>query len=504
MTLNIIEELKRARVAAAKSIYEVGSPTPLQRIELPSGEIFLKREDLSAIRSYKWRGAYNKLKKCVNAGDQGPFVATSAGNHAQGVAVAAAKLGVVAHIFMPRTTPKLKQRSVELHGGQSARINLVGDNFEQTSAHAFEFAEQHQLTVIRPFDDLDVIAGQSIVGDEIIKDASDIDYVFVPIGGGGLASGVAFALHELAPHIKVIGVEVAGQDSMNQSLKAKQLKSLTEVDLFCDGTAVMRPGELTFELCQLYLDRVITVTNEDVCAAIQVLWEQLRTITEPSGAIAFAGLMKLESTHQVSLEKDRCCAVLTGGNTDFLTLPLIVQKSQMVQPSRCYFQFKIREENGSLIELLDLLFEEINIVDFQYGKSGRSVAYPVLGLYSTPEQREQLLKKLQSSGIDFIDVTDRQSTLFRVIPFRPDLTHNATFLHVDFPDRPGALRELMRGVSSITNICYFNFNDSGQFEGHALIGFEFADVGLRSQLFRTLQELHFQYRLADLSGLLEH
>lgn len=480
-------------------VYEIDAATPFEELEITGNICYLKREDLSTVRSYKWRGAYTKLKGCLAKGDSGPFVATSAGNHAQGVALAAKKLHVQATIFMPRTTPKLKQRAVSKFGGEFVRIELVGDNFDQASSAALEYANENDCTIIRPFDDLEIIAGQSTVADEVVNQKPDLDYVFVPIGGGGLASGVSYAMRQLSPSTKVIGVEVFGQNSMQFSLERDTISRLDDVDIFCDGTAVIQPGELTYGICRDYLDEVITVTNEKVCAAIQVLWEERRVITEPSGAIGFAGMLEFMKERELDANS-KCCAVISGANTDFLTLPLIVKKSQLAQPSRCYYRFEIDERTGSLIELLDLLFENINIVDFQYGKVSDTTAFPVLGLEATPEQQSLLLEKIRRSEIKAEDITSNQSTAYRVIPFRPDLTHDSEFYHVDFPDRPGALRELMREISSSTNICYFNFNDTGQIQGHALIGFEFSSLNNKNRFAEIMARLQFQFQVAELGA----
>lgn len=467
-----------------------------------SGPIFLKREDLSKIRSYKWRGSFNRINKEVANGNRGPFVATSAGNHAQGVALAVAHLNVSATIFMPQTTPKLKQKAAKLHGGENVEIVLVGDTFDAANKAAMEFTRTNHATVIPPFDDIDVIAGQSTVADEIHNNAIQMDFVFVPIGGGGLASGVAFAYSEIEPNVKVIGVEVVGQDSMNQSINNKEQVLLDRVDRFCDGTAVARPGNITFAICKDYLAEVVTVTNEQVCAAIQMLWEEKRVITEPSGAIALAGLIKSAQNKVVDLGKHKCTAVISGGNTDFLTLPTIVKQSQLAQSTRKYFRFEIDEKNGALIGLLDQFLDGINIVDFQYGKSAENLALPVLGISASTGQLTEFSARIAKSNLAATEVTDHSSTLFRVIPFRPDLTSHAVFLHVDFPDRPGALREMMREISSITNICYFNFDDSGQSEGHALIGFEFANPNDQSLLLSKLAEIKMRYRNVDMSRLI--
>lgn len=500
--MNTFEALVKSRQLAKRDIYLVDKATPLDRIEIPGvGPIFLKREDQSQIRSYKWRGAFHRINQVVQQYPGRPLVATSAGNHAQGVALAAAYLGVNATVFMPNTTPKLKQRAVKAWGGDFVEIRLVGDTFDAAKKAADQFVQTTNAVDIHPFDDVDIMAGQSMVGEEILESVPDIESIFVPIGGGGLASGVAAACKENAGPVNVIGVEVEGQDSMSQSIAAKSQVTLDRVDRFCDGTAVAKPGNRTFEVCSAYLDKVLVVTNEQVCAAIQILWEELRVITEPSGAIGLAGVLAATQDNLVDPRSQKIATVLTGANTDFLTLPLIVSRSQLVQPTRRYFRFEISEQNGSLISLLDQFLEDINIVDFQYGKNDSSDAFPVLGLSASPEQLTQFAKRVAASTVVAHEVTEHSSTLFRVIPFRADLTSHAVFLHVDFPDRPGALREMMREISDVTNICYFNFNDTGQSEGHALVGFEFANEAGQSELIKRLNAIQIRFREVDMAFL---
>jgi len=489
---------------AAETVYSIDQPTPVEELYLPgnAGPITLKREDLSRVRSYKWRGAFNKMSRCVEAGDRGPFLATSAGNHAQGVAIAAAKLGVDATVFMPQSTPRLKQDAVIRHGAGQVQVHLEGDSFEQALDAANRFGAETNATVLPPFDDPDVIAGQSTVAREILDQVEGVETVFVPIGGGGLASGVAFLLKHLAPDVRVIGVEVDGQDSMSRSIRASDLLSLPRVDRFCDGTAVATPGRITMELCSRYLSETITITNTQVCAAIQLLWEQKRLVPEPSGAIALAGLLLAMQDGSVDPVNEKCVCIVSGGNVDFLTLPLIVKGSQAAQPSRRYFRFHIDERNGSLIGLLDKFLDGINIVDFRYGKTGHEIASPVLGLQATSKRFEEFIAALESAGQQFEDVTEHQATMYRIIAFRPDLASHPYFLHIDFPDRPGALRDLMRKASPLTSICYFNFNDTGQAEGHALIGFEFTDPADRDGLHEILRGMRFAFKAVDVAPLM--
>ncbi len=486
---------------ASQSVYQLDKPTPLEQLLLPCGRhVWLKREDQSAIHSYKWRGAYNKMVRLLERGNRGPFVATSAGNHAQGVAASARKLNLKATIFMPTSTPQLKQRSVKRQGGEQVEVVLVGDSFDEAQTHAMEFAERENATVLPPFDDLQIVAGQATVGVEILEQCrlqnSQPDVIYVPIGGGGLASGIAAAMNLHCSGVKVVGVEVEGQDSMRKSILAQQRVTLTEVDSFCDGTAVACPGELTFQICREHVDEFVTVTNDQVCRAIQVAWEEKRLITEPSGAIALAGFLEHASPD------DSAVVVVSGSNTDFLTLPTIARRSRLSQPTRRYFQFDIAEHNGALIDLLDQLMDGVNIVDFQYGKTAYDRAHPVVGFLATADELQKFVARLSQGNVPAMEVTGEDSVGYRVIAFQPELADEPCFLRVDFPDRPGALRDLMRRINKLTNICYFNFQESGESEGHALIGFEFAGDLDRENFYAVMQELNFKYRFVDTQRLL--
>ena len=494
MTQSIQDEIARA----VKTVYQLDAITPIDVMDMRGGAtIHLKREDASKIHSYKWRGAFNKMVRLKESGYEGPCVTTSAGNHAQGVAAAARQLDMQATIFMPTSTPLLKQKSVMRHGGNNVRIMLIGDSFDESQVSAKEYATEVCATVLSPFDDPLVIAGQATVGVEIMEQVPDVQYIYVPVGGGGLASGVSAFVKHVAPHVRVIGVEVDEQDSMRQSIEAGKRITLENVSRFCDGTAVACPGVHTFEFCRDNLDEIIVVTNDQVCRAIQLTWEEKRLITEPSGAIALAGA--LTRNHDKS---HKVVVVTSGSNTDFLTIPIIARRSRLTQPTRCYYQFEISEKNGSLIGLLDQLMDGINIVDFQYGKTSHDCASPVLGFNGTQGELDQFSSRIQSSEIQALEVTGEETVAYRVIPFQPELTTSPCFLQIDFPDRPGALREMMRKCSSLTSICYFNYQESGQSSGRALIGFEFQSEENRKEFFEILDRFQFKHTEVNAARLL--
>ena len=486
--------------AANRCVYQLDSrskQTPVDQLMIRDWHpVYAKREDMSPIHSYKWRGAYYKLHSLAQSGNPGPFIAASAGNHGQGVALAARKLNTDAIIFVPRTTSKLKQKSIRMMGGSCVKLELFGDCFDDAFKRAEEYCKSIGGTMIPAFDDLHVIAGQATVGLEILQQQPNLDKLYVPVGGGGLASGVAFAIKQIANKPwKIIGVECDGQDSMTRSLHAGKRVQMSDVDIFCDGTAVRTPGVLTFEICRDLLDDLVVVSNSQVRNAIHLTWDCNRFIPEPSGAIALAAA-------DLFAEQDRgqnVGVIVSGSNTDFKTLPRIVSLTDVRPAERRFFQFRILEKNGTLIELLDNFMPDINIVDFQYGRSGETEAFPILGIEGPAEQLDEFARKIeQNSRIASKQLEGPQYSEFRTIPYWPEYLKNALFLKVDFPDRPGALRELMRQISDIASICYFDFTESGESVGHALIGFDLLQPDAIQKLFQTLQQLEFRFESVEM------
>ena len=458
---------------AARRIYEVEGQTRCDSVTLNSGcELLLKREDLSQVHSYKWRGSYNKIASIHEKGFEGDLICASAGNHAQGVAVAAARLKLKATIFMPLSTPLLKQSSVRKFGGEFVEIRLCGDSFDQASVEAHKFAAKSGGTLIAPYDDIKVVAGQAMIGVEISSALKKTPtHAFLEIGGGGMASGVASVLRRKFPAIKLIGVEAAGQNSMGVSVAAGSRQTLDEIDRFCDGTAVATPGELPFRLCSMLLDEFLTATNDEVCQAIQFLWQKRRIMVEPSGALGVAAAQNYGLT-----KDDYALTVLSGSNVDFMSLPKIAKRGQLDRPEERYFCFEIGEKPGALIGLLDQFFSNMNIIDFQYGKVANDVARPVIGVEVPATEAEALDIFFQRDDLPpHEEVTGSAATEFRVIPFRPDTLNHPFFAVVTFSNRPGALRDFMRVASEWSNVCYMNYTGSGQTEGQALMGFEFGD-----------------------------
>ena len=465
---------------AKTRVYRAGAPTPLERIRVPDieAEVFVKREDLSPIHAYKWRGAFNCTAVLKEHRGATCVVAASAGNHAQGVALAARMLGISGKIFMPVTTPLMKQNAVRLHGGDAVEIILTGDTFDQASAQANEYSRTHGHPIVHPFDDLYTIAGQATIADELVRSSDGpFDFLFLQVGGGGLAAGVSSWLKRHHPRTRVLGVEGVGQASMKASLDAGKPVVLDEVDTFCDGTAVKTPGALTFEICRGTLERVLTVSNEEVCAGIQRLWESSRVIPEPSGAMGLAGLTQFALANPEQVRGRKLLAIVCGANMDFGKLAMISSQAAIgAQRKRC-LRFTIAERNGSLLDLLDRHFPDLNVSEFQYGKTSLTAGHPVIAFEATPERIDALFDELQGKGVPFEDVTGETDIRFRIIPYNPGIMRSPAFFHVHFPERRGALREFMRRVSSTANVCYFNYAYSGESIGRAIMGFEFDEAG---------------------------
>lgn len=472
---------------ARTRVYHVGQVTPLQKIRIPeiAAEIYIKREDLSPINAYKWRGAYNCTSVLKDKGAK-TVVAASAGNHAQGVALAARMLGINAKIFMPLPTPLMKQNAVKLHGGDAVEIILAGDTFDQVALEAKTYTEKHGYHYVHPFDDIYTIAGQATIADELVLSGEGpFDYMFLQIGGGGLAAGVASWLKAHHPATHILGVEGVGQASMKMSFDAGKIITLPEVDTFCDGTAVKTPGTLTYQICKESLGGILTVTNEEVCAGIQQLWEACRIIPEPSGAMGLAGLVQFALANPEEIRGKKLLAIVCGANMDFGKLALISSQAAVGAHRKRYLRLHLSEKSGSLLQLLEKHFADVNMSEFQYGKVSNTDGWPVIAFEAAPERIETLFEELWAKKVVFKDVTGDADVRYRIISYNPALMKRPLFLHVHFPERRGALREFMRRIAGVSNLCYFNYAYSGESIGRAIMGFEFDSDANREQ-FQTL------------------
>ncbi|MEM7802112.1 MAG: pyridoxal-phosphate dependent enzyme, partial [Chloroflexota bacterium] len=430
-------------------------------------------------------GAYNRMATLSEAELQRGVVCASAGNHAQGVALAATRLGCKATIFMPRPTPKMKRSAVAKHGGEQVTVELVGDTYDQASTAAKAYAADHDLVFVHPYDDLVTMGGQGTLADEVVMAGiGSFDVAYLQIGGGGMAASVSCWLKHFMPGIHIVGVEAEGQASMQAALKHGEPVTLEELDIFSDGTAVQRTGDLTYPLCRDLIDEFITVSNQEICSAIRSFWNWRRRIVEPAGALGLAGLF----SQKEKLDGKRVLTVTCGANMDFSQLGVIASESGIDGEARHHLRFEISETSGSLLKLMrDALFD-CNIVEFQYGKVDESRAYPIIGFDAPFQVVAQVIERCQAVGIGVEDVSANEDTRFRAIPFRAELFKHPLMLRYEFPERMGALHEFLEEIQDLANLCYFNYLYTGERVGRALVGLEFKTEKDRDKMRMRLQE----------------
>lgn len=470
---DLVTELQNGIHQARARVYQVGESTPLEQIALEgvTNQVWVKREDLGPVKAYKWRGAYNAMACLSGEQRAAGVIAASAGNHAQGIAIGAQALGCEATIFMPRPTPMVKQKAVISHGGAGVSIRLVGDSFSEAQDAALAYAQEVKATFIPPYDSIEVMAGQGTLADEIFTSGiGPFDRVYVAIGGGGLASAVATWLKSSWPKVKLIGVEGIEQASMTAAFANGGPVSLDCVDLFCDGTAVTRVGELTYEICRSQLNEIITVTNVEVSAAIKAHWDGLRVIPEPSGAMSLAGF--LQDHREGRIEPDeKILTILCGANMDFAKVAEISRRAGGHTEEERSWRFAIPEERGSLVQLLRDLPSGISIIDLQYGRTASEPQQPVLTL-NVPQRDEKAFSEWLSRR-EVTDATSDSQVRYRVIPFSRSLFKAPLFVEIEFRERAGALLGFMKKVSALVSLCYFNYRYTGEQVGRALLGLDF-------------------------------
>ncbi|MDR2612361.1 MAG: pyridoxal-phosphate dependent enzyme [Deltaproteobacteria bacterium] len=480
-----ITELFRQVMKARTRVYRLFPPTPTESHQMPGGWIMLlKREDLSEIHSYKWRGAFNFMAAREREARRRGVCAASAGNHAQGVAVSAARLGVKAVLFMPKSAPRLKVESVARLGDGHAEIRLEGDTFDDAAAAASAFAGAEGLLHVPPYDDLLVMAGQGVVGDEMMTSPDRPTAVYVQIGGGGLAAGVASVIKTYDPAVRVIGVEAEGQASMTAAFEAGRPVTLPRVDIFCDGTAVKTAGTLTYGVLRGLLDGIVTVTAAEVAAAMEELWRAARVISEPSGAMGLAAARRNERENAGRTVG----VILSGANLDFRRLGTIARRSGDPAGRQAYYQVEIPERPGAMLAFLKTIAPAgLNISHLMVGQYGADLAYPVVGFDGPAEDFAYLGELMAFAGYKYQDVTGRPDIPFRVAPYQPSLLRHPFAAILHFPERPGALTEFLERVASLTNISYFNYVHTGEQVGRALAVFSFESASMREGFLDNLR-----------------
>lgn len=494
--LPLDRRLRQEILFARERVYRFARPTPLESLDLPGLDIWVKREDLSPIKAYKWRGACNRMAVLTAEERERGVVAASAGNHAQGVALAAAQLGIDARIHMPRSTPRVKQGAVRRLGGERVEVILSGDSYDEAVATARDDEAARGDVFIHAYDDLEVMAGQGTLADEVVLSGrGPFDVAFLQIGGGGLAAGVAEWLRAYWPRIELIGVEGEGQACMKAAIEAGRPVPLDDLDIFCDGTAVRQAGSLPFEICKLHLDRIETVSNAEVIGAIRTLWEGLRCVAEPSGAMGLAAALK----NREALAGKRVLVLLCGANVDFLQLGHMAASDGASTTRTRTLRVRIPEHPGTMLDLLDRGFAGLDITDFQYGKVDAAEAWPVFTLAGENlADLDAIESRLDAGGFEWEDVAGATDIQFRAIPLRSGLLDYPLFLRLDFYERAGALHDfLQRRVRGRASLCYFNYRQSGERVGRALIGLDFTDPGGRDRFLEELPVTGDGYRRCE-------
>lgn len=483
-------------------VYEVAVETPLEKATTLSAElnnqILLKREDLQPVFSFKLRGAYNKIAHLSAAEKNQGVITASAGNHAQGVAFSAQKLGLKALIVMPATTPKIKIDAVKNFG---AEIVLHGDNYSEAADRCEEIRHKTGMTYIHPFDDKLVIAGQGTVADELLRQsAGKLDAVFVPVGGGGLISGIGAYFKALSPEIKVIGVEPIDSDAMYQSLQAGKRVTLESVGIFADGVAVRQVGELTFDLCRQYVDDIIRVSTDELCGAIKSIYQATRSIVEPAGALGIAGLKQYVKTHGTT--DQTLVAINSGANMNFERLRYVSERTQTGEGSESLFAVTIPETPGALRHFCSNILDTINITEFNYRLADRNQAQLFIGVsIGSGNARDEFSFRLNSSGYKTIDLTDNElakTHLRYMIGGRSAEATRERLFRFWFPERPGALTRFLADMDRDWNISLFHYRSQGGEFGRVLIGLEIPDQNEQSlEIFFDNLGYHYIEETAD-------
>lgn len=456
-------------------VYDVAQETPLDYASnlsaRLSNKILLKREDMQSVFSFKLRGAYNKMVNLPPDKLAQGVIAASAGNHAQGVALGASKLGTTAIIVMPVTTPQVKVDAVKARGGE---VVLHGDTYDDAYAYARKLEGEKGLTFIHPFDDPHVIAGQGTIGMEILRQYQQpIHAIFVAIGGGGLISGIAAYVKRIRPEIKIIGVEPVDADAMYRSLKAGKRVRLPQVGLFADGVAVREVGEETFWLCQQYVDEIVLVDTDATCAAIKDVFEDTRSILEPAGALAIAGAKAYVEREQI--EGQTLVAVACGANMNFDRLRFVAERAEFGERREAIFAVTIPEEAGSLRKFCECLGRR-SLTEFNYRIADEKEAHIFVGLQI--QNRADAIKmreNFETCGFKTIDLTDDELTklhLRHMVGGRSPLARHEVLYRFEFPERPGALMKFVNSMSPNWNISGFHYRNNGSDYGRIVVGIQ--------------------------------
>ncbi|MCC5810031.1 MAG: threonine ammonia-lyase, biosynthetic [Ectothiorhodospiraceae bacterium] len=490
MTRPYLERILTARV------YDVAEHTPLDPAPNLSArlgnQVLMKREDLQPVFSFKLRGAYNKIARLSDEARARGVICASAGNHAQGVALAAKKLGIKAIIVMPRTTPAIKVEAVRRFGG---RVVLHGDSYDDASTHASKLMKEKGLSWIPPYDDPDIIAGQGTVGMEILhQHPEQLHAIFVPVGGGGLVAGVAVYVKHLRPDIRVIGVEPEDAPTLQQAMAKGRRVTLDQVGLFADGVAVKQIGKETFRVARQHVDEVVLVSTDEICAAIKDVFDDTRSVMEPAGALAIAGLKKY--VEREKLKDQRLVAINSGANMNFSRLGHVSERAEVGEHREAVLAVTIPERPGSFRQFCQTIGQR-GVTEFNYRFSDPDEAHVFAGvqLNNGLEERDALIRELREADYPVLDLTDNEMAKVHVrhmVGGRARLVEDEVLYRFEFPERPGALLNFLTRLGRRFNISLFHYRNHGAAYGRVLVGVQVPE-GQKGKFDEFLAKLGYRY-----------
>ena len=486
------------RRAQAACVYDVAHESALQPAPQLSARfarpVWLKREDQQPVFSFKLRGAYNCMSRLQPGARARGVITASAGNHAQGVALAAAKLGIRAVIVMPVSVPAVKLDAVRRIGGDAVTVVLCGNSYSDAQAEASRLQHLHLYTPVHPFDDLDVIAGQATIGLEIVRQhPGPLQAVFVPVGGGGLLAGVAASIKSLRPEVKIIGVQAADSDAMTRSLESGERVCLDDVGLFADGTAVKQVGAYPFALCQQYVDAMLRVDTDAICAAIRDVFQETRSVPEPAGALALAGLKQYASAHPG--DPGALVAIISGANMNFDLLRFVAERAEVGEQREVVFAVTIPEQRGSFRRFCAALGQH-NLTEFNYRIGDPRYAHIFVGVQIAGlDERKALAGAFRDEGFAVLDLTDDELAklhLRHMVGGHSAMANDEQLYRFEFPERPGALTHFLGRMHPDWNISLFHYRNHGADYARILIGIQ-VPAGERVAFQRFLDGLGYPY-----------
>jgi len=480
------------------NVYDVAIKSPIHRADGLSkrlgNNILLKREDLQPVHSFKLRGSYNKINRLSEAALQRGVITASAGNHAQGVALAAQRKRVPMVIVMPKTTPSIKVNSVREFGGDQCEIVLIGNTYDEAYAHAQERSLKEGLTFVHPYDDPEVIAGQATVGLEILEQCQQLDYVFVPVGGGGLLAGTLLAIKEKRPHVKVIAVEPHDAPSLYEAMKAGYRVVLDQVGIFADGVAVRQIGEETYRVVKDLVDDAVIVSTDEICAAIKDIFDDTRSICEPAGALAVAAVKNYVNNHRLQ-DKNMVC-IASGANINFDRLRHVAERAELGEHREALFSTTIPERPGSFRRFCEAVgLRGITEFNYRYADPVNAHIFVGVQLRNGEEERQELLAHLHALEYAVVDLTDNEMAKMHIrymVGGRGVGVSNERLFRFEFPERPGALLRFLDRMGERWNISLFHYRNHGAAYGRVLVGIQVPEQDSQ-QLMEFLQEVNYPY-----------